>query len=180
MVFLALVSGFNDRCLLQSVLNAIQTANSMILESVYTTPVVVVDEGLQKKVESLQDEIGSLKTEKSDLLDLRDNLLEIQDDLLKLLHNLKEKPSCTENTSYVQMRNKPPQFFNAKEAQGSQSGYSFGSYSSKQQLLHCNFKLQHELAIEGGRLLCHGLLLSKSDSQSKNICDGWDAYAQQD
>uniref|UniRef100_A0A6N2M3D4 RING-type E3 ubiquitin transferase n=1 Tax=Salix viminalis TaxID=40686 RepID=A0A6N2M3D4_SALVM len=92
----------------------------------YTTPVVVVDEGLQKKVESLQDEIGSLKT---------------------------EKPSCTENTSYVQMRNKPPQFFNAKEAQGSQSGYSFGSYSSKQQLLHCNFKLQHELAIEGGRLL---------------------------
>uniref|UniRef100_A0A6N2M3M7 RING-type E3 ubiquitin transferase n=1 Tax=Salix viminalis TaxID=40686 RepID=A0A6N2M3M7_SALVM len=119
----------------------------------YTTPVVVVDEGLQKKVESLQDEIGSLKTEKSDLLDLRDNLLEIQDDLLKLLHNLKEKPSCTENTSYVQMRNKPPQFFNAKEAQGSQSGYSFGSYSSKQQLLHCNFKLQHELAIEGGRLL---------------------------
>ncbi|KAG5237774.1 E3 ubiquitin-protein ligase [Salix suchowensis] len=60
------------------------------IRKLYTTPVVVVDEGLQKKVESLQDEIGSLKTEKSDLLDLRDNLLEIQDNLLKLLHNLKE------------------------------------------------------------------------------------------
>eukprot|EP00258_Populus_trichocarpa_P009676 XP_002316395.1 E3 ubiquitin-protein ligase RFWD3 isoform X2 [Populus trichocarpa] len=94
------------------------------IRKLYTTPVVVIDEGLQKKVESLEDEIGSLKT---------------------------EKPACTENTSFEQMGSKPHQFFNAKEAQGAQSGCSFGSYSSKQ-LLHCNFKLQHELAIEGGRL----------------------------
>ncbi|KAL3579375.1 hypothetical protein D5086_020879 [Populus alba] len=121
------------------------------IRKLYTTPVVVIDEGLQKKVESLEDEIGSLKTEKSDLLDIQDNLLEIQDNLLKLLRNLKEKPACTENTSFEQMGSKPHQFFNAKEAQGVQSGFSFGSYFSKQ-LLHCNFKLQHELAIEGGRL----------------------------
>ncbi|KAH8497351.1 hypothetical protein H0E87_019864 [Populus deltoides] len=94
------------------------------IRKLYTTPVVVIDEGLQKKVESLEDEIGSLKT---------------------------EKPACTENTSFEQMGSKPHQFYNAKEAQGAQSGFSFGSYSSKQ-LLHCNFKLQHELAIEGGRL----------------------------
>ncbi|XP_011024368.1 PREDICTED: E3 ubiquitin-protein ligase RFWD3-like isoform X2 [Populus euphratica] len=117
------------------------------IRKLYTTPVVVIDEGLQKKVESLENEIGSLKTEKSDLLDIQDNLLEIQDNLLKLLRKLKEKPACTENTSFEQMGSKPHQFFNPKEAQG----FSCGSYSSKQ-LLHCNFKLQHELAIEGGRL----------------------------
>ncbi|KAB5538986.1 hypothetical protein DKX38_016519 [Salix brachista] len=103
------------------------------IRKLYTTPVVVVDEGLQKKVESLQDEIGSLKTEKSDLLDIQDNLLEIQDNLLKLLHNLKEKPACIENTSFVQMGNKPLQFFNAKEAQGAQSGAFMWKFVAKYQ-----------------------------------------------
>ncbi|CAK7325406.1 unnamed protein product [Dovyalis caffra] len=107
------------------------------IRKLYATPVVVIDEGLQKKVESLEDEIGSLKTEKDDLLDIQDNLLEIQDNLLKELRNLKEKPACVENTSFVQMGSKPLQFINAEEAQGapSEGGRMFAMDFSYQNLI---------------------------------------------
>ncbi|KAF2295623.1 hypothetical protein GH714_033335 [Hevea brasiliensis] len=122
------------------------------VRKLYASPVVINDEDLHKKVQSLEAEIGSLKTERADLLHIQDSLLKIQDNLLKELSNLEEKQTCTGNMSFVEMGSKRFGFANVKEAHNVKFEYPFSSNLHKQQLLHCTFILEHELAVEGARL----------------------------
>ncbi|KAI8007555.1 hypothetical protein LOK49_LG07G01331 [Camellia lanceoleosa] len=60
------------------------------VRKLYASPVIVVDENSQKKVESLGAENKSLEAENRCLKTERANLLDIQDSLLKELCHLKE------------------------------------------------------------------------------------------
>ncbi|KAG8651106.1 E3 ubiquitin-protein ligase RFWD3 isoform X3 [Manihot esculenta] len=120
------------------------------VRKLYASPVVINDKDLREKVQSLEAEIVCLKTERADLLDVQDSLLKIQDNLLKELDKIKEKQTFMGNMSFVDTGSKPFGVTNVKEAQSVQ--FERGSNLSRQQLLHCTFVLENELAVEGARL----------------------------
>ncbi|KAL0002765.1 hypothetical protein SO802_016546 [Lithocarpus litseifolius] len=122
------------------------------VRKLFASPVVVHDEGLQKKIESLQTEIRSLKNERAGLLDVQDKLLDVQDNLLNELHQVKKKQAELENATLGGMGRKPLGFFSAKESWGENNRHHIDSNVSKQEILPCSFVLQQELAVEGATL----------------------------
>ncbi|KAK4578692.1 hypothetical protein RGQ29_028686 [Quercus rubra] len=115
------------------------------VRKLFASPVVVHDEGLQKKIESLQTEIRSLKNERAGLLDVQDKLLDVQDNLLDELHQVKKKQADLENATLGGMGSKPLGFFSAKESWGENNRHHIDSNISKQEILPCSFVLQINL-----------------------------------
>ncbi|KAM4094333.1 hypothetical protein ACB094_06G187700 [Castanea mollissima] len=122
------------------------------VRKLFASPVVVHDEGLQKKIESLQTEIRSLKNERAGLLDVQDKLLDVQDNLLNELQQVKKKQADLENATLGGMGSKPLGFFSAKESWGENNRHHIDSNIGKQEILPCSFVLQQELAVEGATL----------------------------
>ncbi|KAM3698395.1 hypothetical protein ACB098_06G185200 [Castanea mollissima] len=73
------------------------------VRKLFASPVVVHDEGLQKKIESLQTEIRSLKNERAGLLDVQDKLLDVQDNLLNELQQVKKQELAVEGATLFDM-----------------------------------------------------------------------------
>ncbi|ONI23781.1 hypothetical protein PRUPE_2G207900 [Prunus persica] len=129
----------------------------------YASPVVVLDESLQKKVKSLDAEVVSLKTERASLLDIQDDLFSVQQNLIKELSNLREsshgttkflKPCCGDDAPLGETGMEPFSFTSAKgnQGQGAQWDHYFAHNFGRQGILHWKFQLQHELAVDGARL----------------------------
>ncbi|XP_057979214.1 uncharacterized protein LOC131165423 isoform X2 [Malania oleifera] len=114
------------------------------VRKLYASPVAVQGDNLQKKVKSLEAEIGSLRTERANLLDIQDTLLNVQDNLLKALHHL-QSPVCGAGAHMVDG------FISGKEFQHGQSGPRCQLHFRGEGSLHCNFVLEHELAVESAR-----------------------------
>ncbi|XP_034202672.1 E3 ubiquitin-protein ligase RFWD3-like isoform X2 [Prunus dulcis] len=110
----------------------------------YASPVVVLDESLQKKVKSLDAEVVSLKTERASLLDIQDDLFSVQQNLIKELSNLREKPCCGDDAPLGETGMEPFSFTSAKgnQGQGAQWDHYFAHNFGRQGILHWKFQLQ--------------------------------------
>ncbi|CAL5343310.1 unnamed protein product [Camellia sinensis] len=122
------------------------------VRKLYASPVIVVDENSEKKVESLGAENKSLEAENRCLKTERANLLDIQDSLLKELRHLKENPTCMQNVALEYIRRKSHVSDTAEGVQEGKSGLNFGTRIDRWGSFRCSFVLEHEMAVESARI----------------------------